>query len=413
MIYVSVSRLQLITFGGLYLCQGILDGFILLTLTAHLVAKGLPISAIAPMLALSKLPWAFKWLWGLLIDRYEFAPLGRRRGWLLLAQGTMVVVLLGIIPFGQPEAGLTQLGWLLFLLNLAITLQDTATDALAIDQTGNAIRGKINGVMWASRYGGIALGGTVLGTLTAAWGLGPSLFFLAILVFAVLVWLLWWVEEPSKPRGLDYVDQTQSIRLKALWLTLAQPARVPGVLLALWVQLPVGLLTVFAPVLLERRQGWTALEYAQTSGVTTLVGGISGALLGGWFVDRYGVKSVLTASIIGLSLQGFLCSLTSPWWGERSLIFVLLLVFSFFVTVLSVGLASLFMDLSNSSSSATQFSLYMALINFSFATGQGLSGWLYPDLNFQNLYALAAFLQLTSLVPLFWLKLETQNKDVP
>ena len=73
---------RIFTLCALYVAQGIPWGFVAITLVAWLADRGLQSSDVAQITVLSTLPWSFKWIWGPVIDRYGFAPMGRRRPWI-------------------------------------------------------------------------------------------------------------------------------------------------------------------------------------------------------------------------------------------------------------------------------------------------------------------------------------------
>src|SRR5688500_12472166 len=82
------------------------------------------------------LAYGFKWMWAPLVDRLPVPPLttllGRRRGWLLLAQ---LIVMAGIVgmAFNDPRAGLSPLVWCALLVAFGSATQDIALDAFRIE----------------------------------------------------------------------------------------------------------------------------------------------------------------------------------------------------------------------------------------------------------------------------------------
>ncbi|MGZ8945773.1 MAG: AmpG family muropeptide MFS transporter, partial [Methylococcaceae bacterium] len=118
--------------------------YILISLVpAWLRSEGVDLKAIG-LFALIQLPFTWKFLWAPIFDRY-IPPLGRRRGWLFIAQSAL---LLSIPVFGllQPDFNL----WLIAYLAIAVAFfsasQDIVLDAyrreLLLDNElglGNAI----------------------------------------------------------------------------------------------------------------------------------------------------------------------------------------------------------------------------------------------------------------------------------
>ena len=81
------------------------------------------------------LAYSLKFLWAPLIDRLDaplFGRLGRRRGWMLLAQTIVAVGLLGMAMVG-PKGGLTALGIFALVTAFASSTQDIVVDAWRIE----------------------------------------------------------------------------------------------------------------------------------------------------------------------------------------------------------------------------------------------------------------------------------------
>jgi PAT family beta-lactamase induction signal transducer AmpG len=82
------------------------------------------------------LAYGFKWVWAPLVDRLPLPPLttllGRRRGWLLLAQ-CMVIAGLAGMAVNDPRHGLTPLVWCALLVAFGSATQDIALDAFRIE----------------------------------------------------------------------------------------------------------------------------------------------------------------------------------------------------------------------------------------------------------------------------------------
>ena len=101
--------------------------YILISLVpAWLRLEGVDLKAIG-LFALIQLPFTWKFLWSPLFDRYV-PPLGRRRGWLILTQ----IALLLIIPtFGylHPKLDLWAIAYLSIVVAFFSASQDIVLDA--------------------------------------------------------------------------------------------------------------------------------------------------------------------------------------------------------------------------------------------------------------------------------------------
>ncbi|MBX9769694.1 MAG: AmpG family muropeptide MFS transporter [Bdellovibrionales bacterium] len=110
---------------------GLSSGFPLLltggTLQAWLKEDGLSLGAIG-LFSLVGLPYTIKFLWAPLLDRYELSSWGRRRSWIVLAQGMLAASMLAM-SFCQPKESLTLIAFLCLCITLFSSTQDIAIDA--------------------------------------------------------------------------------------------------------------------------------------------------------------------------------------------------------------------------------------------------------------------------------------------
>ena len=89
---------------------------------------------------------------------------------------------------GNLEGDLQFLGWMFFIHNCFASLQDVATDALAVDILPRNEYGQVNGLMWGSKLVGKGVGAGLMAVVMNHWGI-PS----AVLVqfaFMVVIMLL-------------------------------------------------------------------------------------------------------------------------------------------------------------------------------------------------------------------------------
>ena len=127
---------------GLYVAQGIPFGFVTIALVAHLADRGVSTADIGAVIAMTSLPWTFKFLWGPFIDRFSFPAMGRRRPWILFAQTAMATTLAVMIFVPDLADNVRVVVWLVCLTNVFASLQDVAVDALAVDLLPASERGR-------------------------------------------------------------------------------------------------------------------------------------------------------------------------------------------------------------------------------------------------------------------------------
>jgi PAT family beta-lactamase induction signal transducer AmpG len=106
---------------------------------AWLTMDGIDLATIG-FLSLVGLPYTFKFLWAPLMDRFELPLLGRRRGWLVLTQAAMALVLLALATT-SPSASIRVFALLAVLVAFVSASQDVVVDAYRTDVLPVAERG--------------------------------------------------------------------------------------------------------------------------------------------------------------------------------------------------------------------------------------------------------------------------------
>ena len=125
-IYIICSSRMLVT-----LLMGFACGLpLLLTITvlqAWMKEEGVDLTVIG-MMALVGLPYTLKFLWAPFLDRFTLPFLGRRRGWLLIAQVALLLAIAGL-GFTQPKENPWMLAFAAFLVTFFSASQDIVVDA--------------------------------------------------------------------------------------------------------------------------------------------------------------------------------------------------------------------------------------------------------------------------------------------
>ena len=103
---------------------------LLLTITvlqAWMKEEGVDLTVIG-LMALVGLPYTLKFLWAPFLDRFTLPFLGRRRGWLLIAQVALLLSIAGL-GFAQPRENPWMLAFVAFLVTFFSASQDIVVDA--------------------------------------------------------------------------------------------------------------------------------------------------------------------------------------------------------------------------------------------------------------------------------------------
>ena len=283
----TTTKLGLLS--SLYLSQGLPYGFFTQALPVLLRKQGMSLPDIG-LTNLLALPWALKFLWAPLMDRYGSERLGRRRGYILPLQFLSAALLLGLaLPEGAVSIPVLLVAVL--LVNQLAATQDVATDGLAVELLERHERGWGNGIQVAGYRVGMVLGGGVMLMVIDTLGWRATLLSMGTLLLVASVPVVLFREPPSaaSPQGSTSTWH---------WLreTLRYWSRRPGtgawftllVLFKAGEHLATGMLRTF---LVDAGLNLTQLGWML--GVVGFTTGLLGALMGGALVNRLGHRRAL------------------------------------------------------------------------------------------------------------------------
>jgi PAT family beta-lactamase induction signal transducer AmpG len=399
------KRGRLAAFFFLYVTEGIPLGFTATAVATQMRRQGLDPAAIGAFVGSLYLPWAFKWIAGPFVDVLAIDRLGRRRGWILAMQLMMIATLL--IAMRVDFVGQLQLFTaVIFLHNVFSATQDVAIDALAVNVLPEEERGVANGFMFGGAYAGQAIGGSGVMFLTPVIGFQPTFLIVAGWIALVFLFIALPLREPLVERAVAAGSTLARIGRElsgfvrdAIGAFLGSRGAFVGLFFAL---LPGG-----AYALGLALQTTLSVELGLTNtqiGFLTLWSSIISALcciIGGWLSDRFGRRrtlawtmglTVVPTAVLAIAMYRFGWIMPIAVDAPNRAIPAAMLVSVFWTTVLAYNVfqglyygirTALFMDVTVPRVAATQFTAYMALMNFAIsysATWQGaaVTRWGYP-----------------------------------
>lgn len=341
--------------------------------------------------------YTLKFLWAPLVDRYVPPLLGRRRGWMAVAQ---VLLAVGLVAMGllSPSTALGPLALLAVLVAFFSATQDIAFDAYRTDVLRASERGagaalSVLGYRLAMLVsGGLAL---ILADQWLGWG-HTYMIMGGLMLLAVFATLL--APEPEHP-GNAPVSLVQAV-LDPFKEFFARPQVWLLLLLIVLYKLGDAFAGALSTTFLIRGAGYTPTEVGTINKLLGLAATIIGALAGGTLMQRLGLyRSLMLFGLLqAISNFGYWLIAVGPH--------------SIWLMALGVGLenlcggmgtaafVALLMAMCNHQFSATQFALLSALS----AVGRTyLAGPLTPPL--VNSFGWPVFFALTVLIALpgLWL----------
>lgn len=353
------ARSRFLLLGGLYFAQGVPWGFVTVALALRFAGLGMGPVAMGEILAVAQIPWTAKPLLAPLVDRAVAWGVGRRP-LLLATEAAMALTLLALASV-DPRAAMPRFLVLVFAHNACAAGQDVVSDALALALLPADERGRASGVMSAGKYAGVLAGGPGLAWVAsqAGWGVATTCAAVLLLLPAALVLF---AREPPTAATAATAPGVLGEALRSF----AARAAVLGALFALVCGASNHFLYPLVFPLVRQKLG---LSTGQVSLLVSLASATTaaGALVGGVLADRLGRRGAIAGAAIALALAhaGFALAFAAGLVQPRP--FEALLGYQIASALAGGALYSstlaLFMDLTNPRVAATQFQVYMALLN--------------------------------------------------
>ncbi|GAB3991090.1 MFS transporter [Spirosoma daeguense] len=375
--------------------QGIPAGFSLTALTNHLTAKGINPSTIGSFTAIVGLPWAFQFIWGPVIDRYQNSVMGRRKPWVLGAQILAFLASLGILFLPNPMNQITTLAWFFFGHSVFAGIQDASVDAMAISIIPENERGRINAFMRAGFLIGTGVGAAVFSHILSNRGFYAAALTQSLCLLAFTLLTLFIRERPAD-QLLPWPVRKKAITSNRI-LTTPTPssATYQPDFRWLFTELFRGLfsrksLLLFGSVVMAyvsislflraynyhliQRLGWADTSVSLLTGTYGMIVATLVALTGGFVADRIGPRRLLVfvLSLVAIYLLTF--NSLSALWKHQEVAQVGLVSLYFMDPSISVAAMPVLMTLCRKGVEGSQFTTYMAFVNLSDIAGSYLAG---------------------------------------
>ncbi|MEP0390731.1 MAG: MFS transporter [Erythrobacter sp.] len=392
----------------LYFLQGVPAGLTTVALTAWLAAKGATPVEIGAFVAFALLPWSAKLFNGLLMDRFTFKPMGRRRSWILAAQGLMIATLLVMAALAPTANEIALLSGLCFVLNLCAAFNDVAVDGLAVDIVPNSERTGINSVMFASQSAGIALTSVIAGGLLMSGDITTTALVLAALVAVASVFVGIFRERPGE-RLTPWSNGTASPEClerqqDAFWPIITGVIRSlfnRHVLLFLaglaFAQAPFAFAGSVSPTLAVQHLGFSSEGYSNFVAAATLVAAGTALILPAPLVLWLGLSRAVIVQLAGLAILCAAAGLTLPnWQGDTAFMIYDCAIYALSLSGM-ITLISWAMRICSPAVAATQFALFMASANLAQSIYSANSGFVIEMGGYSATYL---FMSVTSLIGL-------------
>ena len=386
----KVSALSLSVVVVLYLAHALPLYFYNVALPAILRHQGVDLRWIG-MLSLLYIPWAFKFFWAPLIDRFYFKKLGKRKTWLLFTQIALVlgVVALALTQFDDGLSVFVIVG--LWISTFAAT-QDIAIDGYTVE-TFSESEYRLGSMAQSI---GVALGSMIGGAATLwlyqLYGWQKALICLAAMT-ALTMLAVFQIKE--KTNTAKIAKQAPSLirafkRPEMLWaLALIVCYRV--------VEAPA--MAMLNPMLIDQK--WSLAEIGVLMSVIGAGIGLLAAVTAAFLLKKIAATQLLIwagwARSLVYALLGIAVLLS--WFNQWDMLLGLFVVVILAIRYIAMtALYAHFMHTSSKEQAGTDFTILVCFELLVYFIGGAMSGFLAKAFGYGNFYLILAAASVLSVL---------------
>lgn len=383
------------------------------TLQAWLATLNMDIKTIG-WFTLVGAPYAFKFLWAPILDRYALPVLGRRRGWMLLLQ-LLLAVLIAALGFQGERLGLPAPGEAIYAvaaIGLFIAFISATQDIVIDAYRADTLRPEERGVGSTATQVGYRVATWITGALALilsdviGW---RNTYLLMAVIMGATVLLTWHAPEPERvaPRPVTLVSAV----VDPLREFLGRPGA--WALLGLIVLYKFGdafalkLVTAF----LIKGVGFTALEVGAISKTVVIVLTLLGTFVGGVLLARLGLFRALLLFGILQALTNLLYALLAAT-GKSTALMVIALGFDNFAGGMgAAAFVAFLMGLCDARFSAFQYALLSALASVARNFLGPPAAYVVDAVGWSSFFTITFFTALPGLLVLVLLRRQVEKLD--
>jgi MFS transporter, PAT family, beta-lactamase induction signal transducer AmpG len=369
------------------------------TLQAWMTKEGVDLATIG-LFSLVALPYSLKFFWAPIVDRFIPPFLGRRRGWLVITQVSLLIAI-AAMALHDPRTGLQMLAVNAVLIAFLSASQDIVGDAYRTDVLEEREMGA-GATTWVLGYRIALITAGTLAFVLADYIDWPIVYVLMGLLMVVGMVTAFWAPEPvlrdAPPQSLYQAVVLPFVEFfKRTGLAL-------GLALLIFITIyryPDGLSkNMSTPFLLHL--GFSQTEIGIVLGGIGLGATIVGVILGGLLVSWIG----LNRSLWAVAVLGAITNLVYYWLalaGKNSAIMLSAVVIENIADGIGAAvLLGLLMSLCEKKFSATQFALLSSLIGVSRDVLVAPAGRFAENLGWPMFWVVTVLAILPAMIMLPW-----------
>lgn len=392
---------------GLGFASGLPNPLTSSTLTAWLETQGLSIEMIGATSILA-LPYNLKVFWAPLLDRFRIPYLGRRRGWMLLAQ-LCLAVCIAALGSVDPRTGLYAVFFIAIGIAFFSASQDVVSDAYRTDLLPPEQRASGTAIFVASYRAAMIVASAVALFVADLTSWSFTFWVMAALMsVGILTTLVAPTPdtEAAAPRSLrdavveplkEYFRRDRALTFLAIVMLYKFGDVVAGHLLN--------------PFLL--RVGFTLTDVAALGKGLGLAATIVGALLGGGLVARWGLRRCLIVFGILQGVANLSYAAVAVVGKSYAMLAFAIAADNLLNGLGTAAFVALLMTLCDRRFTATQYALFSSLSTVPgrlFGIG---SGWVVSHSGWALFFVLSLVAALPAIALLFTVRIEERREVAP
>lgn len=409
------------------------------TLSAWLRSDDVEVAAIGFFAWIGML-YSIKFFWAPVVDRLALPLLtrafGQRRGWMLVAQGLIVAGLVGLA--GLSPVG--NLGWVaLFALLVAFgsATQDIAIDAYRIESADDDVQAAMASTYIIGYRGGLlaAGAGALYIAASASWDVA-YLSMAALMGIGVLTVLLrpepkraslsiQLIHEPKvrafirasrgKPKILrrlgawsigalvcPFTDFFTRYGVKALWIL---------VFIAVFRISDLAMASMANPLYIDL--GFSLAEIANVTNIFGIAMSITGGILGGLCVARYGIGPLLIFGAGLVMVTNLLFAVLAVVGNQLPMLVVTIIGDNLANGLASAVFIAFLSSLTSRAYTATQYALFSSLMTLPGKFLSGFGGLVVTAQGYPSFFVIATLLGMPAIVLAIWISRDKQLVPTP
>lgn len=409
------------------------------TLSAWLRSDGVEVAAIGFFAWIGML-YSIKFFWAPVVDRLALPMLtrafGQRRGWMLLAQGLIIAGLVGLA--GLSPVG--NLGWVaLFALLVAFgsATQDIAIDAYRIESADDDVQAAMASTYIIGYRGGLlaAGAGALYIAASASWDVA-YMSMAALMGIGVLTVLLrpepkraslsiQLIHEPKvrafirasrgKPKLLrrlgawsigalvcPFTDFFSRYGVKALWIL---------VFIAVFRISDLAMASMANPLYIDL--GFSLAEIANVTNIFGIAMSITGGILGGLFVARYGIGPLLIFGAGLVMVTNLLFAVLAVVGNQLPMLVVTIIGDNLANGLASAVFIAFLSSLTSRAYTATQYALFSSLMTLPGKFLSGFGGLVVTAQGYPSFFVIATLLGFPAIILAIWISRDKQLVPTP